>query len=248
MESFFDQRLLWVFLSGIPVGIFAIVLGGTMFLSLPIFQLFFPELSLGALVGNIKVGSAIRNAFAIWPLRRRLRIREIFHILVALLAGGFIGAFGITNVSQSFVLPVIVLAILVTEAAPWISGRISKSTYIVVAVLAGVFGGIIGAGISLIILSLLRIQIPDNDRIVEVRADAILLELINTLAAIVVFMFFGKLIFPLWVSWALGSIIGGYIGGHIVERTGRFPPAIQRYLLRAVFGFALAVAGYKLIS
>ena len=72
MEIWSDISNLYLFLSAVPIGVFAVVLGGSMFLSIPVFQIFFPEMSMSAVIGNIKVGSVIRNMGAVVVLKKHI--------------------------------------------------------------------------------------------------------------------------------------------------------------------------------
>lgn len=65
MESVTLTQLIIIFLAAVPLGIYAIIFGGTLFLSLPYFQILFPEALVGSIVGNIKVGSVFRNGMAL---------------------------------------------------------------------------------------------------------------------------------------------------------------------------------------
>jgi len=245
---FISTDLLIVFFAAIPIGIIAIVLGGTMFLSLPLFQLLYPTLTMGAIVGNIKVGSVFRNITAVIPLWKEIHLKDLLIPAIPLILGSICGALGIAYLSQKFILPALLIAILLTEFASKISKYITPKIYFIVALAAGIFGGILGAGISLIIISLVRIRIHDDNKIFQVRAHGILLELLSTVAAVVVFAFSGVLITSLWIAWTLGAIIGGYIGGYIIKYTGKCSPLLQKWLMRLMFVVAIAIAGYKFIS
>lgn len=246
MELFSNTDLLWVFLSSIPIGIFAIVMGGTMFLSIPVFQILIPEFTLGAIVGTVKVGRVLGNAIALAPLKKNIQPKKILFLSLILCITGAIGALGLTSVSNSYILPAILIAMLVMEGAPWLSTKMNRSWLTIAAIAVGIYGGFIGAGTSLIILALLRLYTPGDEKIVEVRSQGIYLEMINSAAAVAVIAFSGILVTPIWLAWTAGSIIGSYIGGIIIERTGKMPPHIQKWMLRAVFLFAICVAVWRM--
>src|SRR5258708_37439746 len=48
-------------LGGFVVGIFSVIVGGGLFVSIPLLQFLFPSVSYGAIVGNLKVGSFFRR-------------------------------------------------------------------------------------------------------------------------------------------------------------------------------------------
>lgn len=246
MEVFYSPTLLWLFLSGIPIGIFAIVFGGTMFLSIPVFQLLFPEMIMASIIGNIKMGSVIRNAGAVLVLRKHIEARKFIPLIGIFCVGAIIGAFLVSQATNTLMLPTIVVAILVTEFAPWISKHIPKSLFYLIVFAVGIFGGIIGAGILLLIIALLRIAIPEDHNLHHVRSLAVFTELVMAISAIIVFFFTGHLIFEVWIAWAAGSLIGGYIGGRLLRYTGKLNPRIQKWALRAIFVFALGISILRL--
>lgn len=247
MEIFYDPALLWLFLAGIPIGIFAIVFGGTMFLCLPVFQLLFPEMAMGAIVGNIKMGSILRNLSALYPLRHHIQIKPILPLIILFCAGAAIGAFSIASVSQIFILPAIIIAILVSEFSSVIAKHIPRSLFYLIVFLTGIFGGILGAGILLLIIALLRVQITEDEKLHHVRALAVFTEFLISLSAVIVFWSKDLLILKIWLIWAIGSMIGGFIGGMILHHTKKMHPKTQKIFLRLAFLFAFMVAVIKML-
>lgn len=246
MDVFYDPNLLWLFASSVPIGIFAIVFGGTMFLSIPVFQLLFPEMIMASIIGNIKMGSVIRNVGAVHTLRKHINAKKFLPLIAIFCAGSIIGALLVSHASNALILPTIVVAIFVTEFAPWISKHIPKSFFYLITFAVGIFGGIIGAGILLLIIALLRIAIPEDHNLHHVRSLAIFTELLMAVVAVIVFAFTGHLIFHVWVVWAVGSLIGGFIGGKILHHTGKMSPHVQKWALRAIFVFAVLVSVIRL--
>lgn len=226
--------------SAVVIGIFAVVFGGTLFLSLPLFQILFPDMVLGALVGNLKFGSVLRNATALVPLRKELD-PSVWPLGLALCAGSLIGAIGIANLTQMIVPIVLVVGILVSENAKRIT--IPEAGFWIGAFLVGVYGGILGAGIMLLVLALLQIHYME---ITAARANALMLEMCLSAIAVVVFIGFDLLSWPIAITWAIGGMAGGYLGGHIVKHTGKLSPAWQQWLIRAAFAIAIVVAVWRL--
>ena len=148
--------------------------------------------------------------------------------------------------SQKYVLPIIIGAFFVTEYAQVLASKFGPKLFIVLAILVGIYGGLFGAGIFLLILALVRMKIPQDERIIEVRVNTVVLEIGNAAAAVVAFAILGKLSFTIWVPWAAGSIIGGYLGGVVIKKTGHCAPETQKTLLRLIFLFALLISVYKL--
>lgn len=247
MELFNDPLLIWLFAASIPIGVFAILIGGSMFLSIPVFQILFPGMAMASIIGNIKMGSALRNISAVFVLRKHVNAKEFIPLIAIFCVGSMIGAYLIAQATNALILPTLVAAVLVTEFAPWLSAHIPKSLFYLIAFAVGIFGGMIGAGIMFLIVALLRIAIPEDHNIHHVRSLAVFTELLMALSTIVILWFAGSLILQVWLVWAAGSLIGGYIGGILLHHTGKLSPRFQKWALRAVFAFALIIAIIKLI-
>lgn len=140
---------------------YAILVGGAMFLSIAIFQLVFPHAAVGQLIGTIKVGSLARRATSVAVTFKQVNLRRhAAEILIPLLLGAVVGADFISDVSQLWVLPAIVLAILVSENAKRLGSVFSRRLFQVCAFAVGLYGGAIGAGVIAMIMALLRIKLP----------------------------------------------------------------------------------------
>ncbi len=241
-----DPTLIILFLAAIPIGICAIVFGGTMFFSVPVFQILFPEMTLGALIGNIKPGSVVRNVASLLPLRHDINYRGLLFLLIPLALGSVVGAFGIVHMSQAFVLPILLIGFLITEYAKSIEKFVPPTLYVAITFLVGAYGGIFGAGISLLIVALLRIKQNDDQAIYKTRADALFLETVLTALSVGVVMYAGLFSLPIALTWAAGAIIGGYCGGLILKRSGSLSGNIQKLVLRGGFAVAVLIAASQL--
>jgi uncharacterized protein len=232
--------LITVFAGAIVIGVFAVVMGGTLFLSLPLFQLLFPEMSLGAMIGNIKLGSILRNATALLPLYRKLN-PDVLWLAPVLCLGSVIGSWQIVSVSHTMVPIVLLLGFLVHEYGKRL--RLPYSLYWVVVFLVGFYGGIFGAGIMLLLLALLQLrELP----LVDARANALLLELLVSAVAVLTFWHFDLINWPLALVWASGGMIGGLIGGILIKYSRQWSPTTQHWLVRIAFLIALTVAVERL--
>ncbi len=214
-----------------------------MFLALPIFQLVFPGASVGHLVGTIKVGSLTRGLTSVGVTFRHVNLRgHVIDILAPLLLGVAAGAWFISSISQLWVLPAVLLAIAASEYAKRLNAIFSRRLFQISAFAVGLYGGIIGAGVITMIIALLRIKIPEDSAIAQVRIDANAVELIMNIGAIIVAWRVGNLDNFAWVPWALGSAIGGVLGGRLLKKTVTVSRRTQRLLLLCVYGLAAAAA------
>jgi len=233
--------LITIFVSAIFIGVFAVVMGGTLFLSLPLFQVLFPEMSLGAIIGNIKLGSIFRNATALLPLYKKLD-RDVLWLAPILCFGSIIGSWQIVSVSTAIVPFVLVLGLLIHEYGKKL--RLPPYLFWGVTFLVGFYGGIFGAGIMLLLLSLLRLRYTS---LVDARANALLLELLVSTVAVMTFWHFDLINWPVALTWASGGMIGGVIGGYIIIHTGSWSQPTQDWLVRGAFLLALTVGLWRVI-
>lgn len=82
--------------------------------------------------------------------------------------------------------------------------------------LAAVYGGYFGAGLSVILLGVLAITLPDS--LTRLNALKQLLALAANGGAALVFLFSGRVAWPPAVALALGAAVGGGLGGRLVGR------------------------------
>ena len=243
-----ELELIILFFAAIPIGIFGVVVGGNATLSFPTFQVLFPEMTLGAIVGNIKPGSVVRNIMSLIPLRHDIDFAAVRFLLVPLLLGSVAGALLVADMSQSIILPVLILGFLVVEYARRLEKYITKHIHFLMTFLTGMYGGVFGAGISLLIVALMHIKDGDDENLYKTRANALFLETFFTTVAVMVFVSYGLVVPHIMLTWLGGSLIGGYLGGIILKKTGKLSGHTQRTILRGAFIFAICVAMVKVLS
>lgn len=249
MEWFSENsQLILLFLTAIPVGVFAVIIGASQFIAIPLFQLFFPWMTLGGIVGNLRIGNMVRDAVALIPVRKDIRFGDMKSYLLVMCIGSVIGTLIVVDVSQNFVLPAILLAVVVTEAAPWIGRHVNKSALLGAFFGNGVYYGIIGAGGSVISMAFLRVKYPKDDQIHFVRVHMLLLEFFAFFVSVIAFIIQGGIDWSISLTWGAGAVIGGYIGGKLLVRIGKTSPKSQKFWMRAVAVFAVAVAVWRMVA
>lgn len=151
-------------------------------------------------------------------------------------------AWMVSHVTQTWIVPALLIGWIIVEYAEAVSRFITQRLRFALAYLVGMYGGVLGAGVSLLIVGLLRLETTDQGDIYKLRAHALLLETFFTSMAVLVFIFQGLVHWEIASVWIAGALIGGYIGGHLLAYTGKLSGALQQNILRAAFIFALAVA------
>lgn len=244
MEQISSLQLLLLFLFAIPIGMYAILFGGALFLALPLFQILFPGAYLGSLVGTIKVGSVFRNAMALYGGKELLTFsfNKTAKIALPLIIGTIIGSLGIVSLPQIFIIPILVLAIVVSEASNALVNMIPHSVYLLFSLLTGFYIGIFGAGSIISLVTLVQLKNTENKNIAQVRMEALLLEFLLAVLAVTIFFFVGSINLTVAIAWTAGSLIGGYLGGKVIKHTGKFSAKTQKLFLRITFAVALLIA------
>ncbi len=237
-----------IFLSSIGIGIIGVLFGGSMFLSIPLLQTFFPGLSYGQIVGNIKVGSLARGVASTIGTWKKIDIKETLSITIPFVIASIIGTATIAKVDQSYLIFAIIGAIFLSELSPKIAHLITRKTRIVFSILLGLYTGFIGAGISILLVALLRTAFPKNKQIVFVKIQARFIETIGTISVVIAHIYYGNILFPLWLLWGSGMFIGGYIGGHTLKKSIHISEKAQRIYLTVVYFIAILPFIVKFLS
>ncbi len=105
-----------------------------------------------------------------------------------------------------------------TPKRPWIVGLPIG--------LAAIYGGYFGAGLSVIILSVLGLTMDDTLTRLNALKQAVSFSV--NFAAAIFFLFSGKVIWSVALVMAVGALIGGNLGGRLA---GRVQPATLRWIV-----------------
>lgn len=112
----------------------------------------------------------------------------------------------------------------------------AESAVVAVPVLvAGIYGGFFTAGMSVLVLAVLGSLFDDT--LTRLNALKQVIAFAVNIAAALLFLFSGKVLWTVAIVMAAGALAGGALGGHLASR---MRPDCLRWLVVAV-GFALAV-------
>lgn len=248
MDASSNVTLLWLFLAAIPVGFFAVLIGASQFLSIPLFQVFFPWMSVSAIIGNLRIGSMLRDAIALVPLWKSMRLQALGAFILVTCLGSILGTLSTVSFPQWFLLPLLLLAVVITEVAPWITEYVHRRALLFAFFLTGIYYGMIGAGGSVISMAFLRIHLPGDSQIQAVRVSMLMIELCALVVSVIAFVLSGSIDWRISLIWAAGGMIGGYIAGRTLRSTGTMSPRVQKIFLRAVYVVAIAVIAWRLVA
>ena len=99
--------------------------------------------------------------------------------------------------------------------------------------IAAVYGGYFGAGLSVIVLAVLGLFLDDT--LTRLNALKQCISLGTNVAAAVVFIFSGSVVWPLAAVMAVGALAGGAVGGRVA---GRVNADLLRWMI-VVIGLAV---------
>jgi uncharacterized membrane protein YfcA len=245
MIDFANGQFLLLVLAGILIGIFSVAVGGGMFVSIPLVEWIFPQAMLGAIVGNIKVASFFRGIGSTISTWRQVDFWQCIKIMPAALLGVVLGSLTISHIDQHWLLPAILLAIAFTVQAPKFAAKISAKGFAAFSFAVGLYTGVLGAGIGVMLIALMRLKYPEDADIANVKIQARFVEWLMTIAAVLIHIASGNLVAALWIPLSVGCLIGGYAGGFLLHEMGQLAGNLQKKILYAAFVVDVVVATFK---
>jgi uncharacterized protein len=117
--------------------------------------------------------------------------------------------------------------------------RKSEIWAVILVGLAAIYGGFFGVAMSVVVLSLLGLTI--NDTLTRLNAIKQTVAFGANGAAAVLFVFSGKIVWPVALVMAVGATIGGSLGGRLA---GRIKPDTLRWTVVSI-GLVLAVIYFR---
>ncbi len=245
MPDFLNLQFLNLVFGGFVIGIFAVVVGGAMFISIPYVQWLFPSATIGAVVGNIKVSSFFRSVGSTISTWKKIEFIENLKLMPAAIVGTVIGAASVSHINQKWMLPAILSAIAFTIYAPKLAHKVTKKTFAIAAFITGLYTGILGAGVGVMLVALMRLKYPKDAQIGHVKIQARFVEFVLTISAVITFFFNGSLLLQLWLPLSIGGLVGGYAGGLVLDKMGEMPGKWQKLILYSFFCVDIYVAARK---
>ncbi|NCC21547.1 MAG: sulfite exporter TauE/SafE family protein [Alphaproteobacteria bacterium] len=234
-----------IFLAGGLVGILSVIVGGGMFFSIPFLQWLFPGAPTGVIVGNLKAGSFFRGIGSTWSTFREIDFAQNLKISASAFVGTVVGASIIADISPNWLFPAIVFAGALSLAAPKIAQWISHRHFHVASLLTGFYAGILGAGIGILLIALLRLKYPEDADIAHVKIQARFVEWVLVIVAVITHAVHGNLVAAIWIPWSLGSLLGGFAGGSGLKKLVHLSGRTQKIVLYITIALAIAITAYN---
>lgn len=217
-----------LFVAGVAGGVINALAGGATLVTFPVML----AAGMPPVVANASNAVAIAPGHLIAAFADREKLPAIGSHIAALLAiaviGGIVGALLLLALpDRLFVLPVPALIGFATalfafapRIAAWSEARRrgaepSRRRGLIALAGASVYGGFFGAGLGIILTAVLSLAEPNDVRKVKVLKN--LLATAISLAAIVIFILRGIVLWPQTLTMLLGAMLGGYAGGYLVR-------------------------------
>lgn len=177
--------------------------------------------------------------------------RRLWLVLPAAVLGGLTGAFLLLQTAEklfSVLVPFMILlaSFLLAVQMPlrnWLlrrqehrSAKPIPETWIFLPVFLGaIYGGYFGAGLSVILLAVLALIL--NDTLTRLNALKQSIAFSTNVAAALLFVFSGKVIWSLALVMMAGALLGGSLGGRLASRV---KPATLRWIVVSI-GFTVGM-------
>ena len=241
---------LLVALAALAAGLVNALAGGGTLISFPVLT----AVGIPAVAANVTNTVALSPGYlgATWGQRKDLAGQEhrLWWVIPIGAVGGIIGGILLLNTGERLfreLVPFLILAAsgllaLQDPLRKWVvrrSAAAHKTPDERIAVLpvglAAIYGGYFGAGLSVIVLAVLALFLDDSLTRLNGLKQAVAFS--TNMAAAILFVFSGQVVWPVALVMAVGALAGGALGGRLA---GRIRPQTLRWLVVAI-GFAVAI-------
>lgn len=175
--------------------------------------------------------------------------QRILIVIPAGVLGGLTGGLLLLRTSEKLFTSLVPFLILIASALlavqnparNWLARRLEQGKaakipeyWIFLPVFLGaIYGGYFGAGLSVVLLSVLGLVL--NDNLTRLNALKQVIAFSANIAAAVLFAFSGKVNWPIGLVMAVGALLGGSLGGRLASR---IKPSTLRWVVVAL-GFTV---------
>ena len=247
------ETVLLLMLAALAAGFVDAVVGGGGLIQLPALLIGLPGASVVQIAATNKLASFCGTSISASTYYRRVRPdpRTFLPLMLAAFAGSLCGAFVASMLPRSAFDPIILVVLVLVGAYVWFkpsvgtltnlrfSGGTHVSAVAVTGLAIGFYDGAIGPGTgSFFVFALVGLL---GYNFLEASAKAKLANWATNLAALVVFIPMGAVMWKLGLAMAAANIVGGYVGARVaVARGARF---VRIFFLVVVVGFVVRLGG-----
>jgi uncharacterized protein len=243
-------EFLLVALAALAAGLVNALAGGGTLISFPMLT----AVGLPAVAANITNTVALSPGYlgATWGQRQDLagQRQRLWWAMPAGAIGGILGGILLLNTGERVFRELVPFLILLASGLlalqdplrKWVVRRSaaahttpSERITLLPVGLAAVYGGYFGAGLSVIVLAVLALFLDDSLTRLNGLKQAVAFS--TNMAAAILFLFSGQVVWPVALVMAAGAVVGGVLGGKLA---GRIRPQTLRWLVVAI-GVVVAV-------
>ncbi|MDI3502613.1 MAG: uncharacterized protein PWR13_830 [Archaeoglobi archaeon] len=246
---------LWIYLLILLVGIFTgfvnTLAGSGSLLTLPL--LIFLGLPANVANGTNRISILLQSLVSARGFHSRglLRTRESSILALSSSLGAILGAQIAVELNEELmqksigIVMLLMLSVMLTNPRRWVEGKIEKKksrmAELIIFFLIGIYGGFIQAGVGIFLLSALILY--SGFDIIRANASKVLIVLIYTVPALLVFILNNQVVWDIGILLALGSMIGAELGVRFSSRENA-GVWIHRVLVAVVLFSALKLLGF----
>ncbi|WP_029211796.1 TSUP family transporter [Arsenicicoccus bolidensis] len=250
------QVVLFLVASAFCAGWVDAVVGGGGLIQLPALLVGLPGASPAQILATNKLASICGTSTSAVTYYRRVRpdLRTAIPLAVAAFAGSSLGAVVATRIPKEAFNPIILVALVVVGAYTVVKPSLGASTQLrfsgqhhlaaalVIGVVIGFYDGALGPGTgSFFVFALVGLT---GYAFLEASAKAKIANFATNLAALVVFIPHGAVMWPIGVVMGLANIAGGYIGARTAVSRGT--GFVRIVFIVVVGGFVVRIGGQLL--
>ena len=240
-------------LAALAAGFVDAVVGGGGLIQLPALLIGLPGASVAQIAATNKLASFCGTSISAATYWRRIRPdpRTFLPLMLAAFVGSFGGALVASQMPRSAFDPIILVALVVVASYVWFKPSVGELTLLrfsggrhlltvaLTGLAVGFYDGSIGPGTgSFFVFALVGLL---GYNFLEASAKAKLANWATNLAALVVFVPQGVVLWELALPMAAANIVGGYLGARVaVARGSRF---VRAFFLVVVSALVLRLAG-----
>ena len=240
-----------VTLAAVAAGLINALAGGGTLITFPVLL----AVGISAVAANVTNTVALVPGYLGGTLAQKGDLRDqkkrLWILLPAGALGGLVGGFLLLNTGEKLFSDLVPFLILIASALlavqnpvrAWLTRRteqgksahISEAWAFIPVFLAAIYGGYFGAGLSVILLAVLGLVL--NDNLTRLNALKQGIAFTTNIAAALIFIFSGKVVWSVALVMAAGALLGGALGGKFA---GRIKPATLRTIVVTI-GFVVGI-------
>jgi len=240
-----------VTLAAVAAGLVNALAGGGTLITFPVLL----AVGISAVAANVTNTVALVPGYLGGTLAQKNDLKDqkkrLWILLPAGALGGLVGGILLLNTGEKLFSDLVPFLILIASTLlaiqnpvrAWLTRRtksgksahISEAWAFIPVFLAAIYGGYFGAGLSVILLAVLGLVL--NDNLTRLNALKQGIAFTTNIAAALIFVFSGKVVWSVALVMAFGALLGGALGGKFA---GRIKPATLRTFVVTI-GFVVGI-------